>query len=170
MKEPMGKEKVHQTQAIRQLKAQGVPFTLCPYRYEEKGGTEVAARALNVDEHRVVKTLVMETDKGDPLLVLMHGDRIISAKALARFLGVKKVTPCDTRSAHKHTGYSVGGISPFGTRKPLAVYMEASIADLPMIYINAGKRGLLAEMEPRDLIRALNPTPVEVATGPPGSF
>jgi Cys-tRNA(Pro) deacylase len=165
----VAKEKTPMTPAIRKLKEQGVPFTLRPYRYEEKGGTQVAARELNVDEHCVIKTLVMETDKGDPLLVLMHGDRMTSTKALARILGVKKITPCDPQSARRHTGYLVGGISPFGTRRDMKIYMEASIGELPGICINAGKRGLLAEMDPRDLIRILSPVLVEVALSAPGT-
>jgi Cys-tRNA(Pro) deacylase len=111
----------------------------------------------------VIKTLVMEDDRGNPLLILMHGDKKVSTKALARFLGVKTVMPCDPQVAHRHTGYVLGGISPFGTRKPLKVYVEASIMNLTKIYINAGKKGLLAEMSPRDLARILNIIPVNVA-------
>jgi Cys-tRNA(Pro) deacylase len=151
------------TQAVRTLKEHGVDFSLHLYKYEEKGGTTVAARELKVDEHPVVKTLVMEDDKGVPLLMLMHGDRSVSTKALARALGVKRVTPCDPQSAHKHTGYFVGGISPFGTRRPLNVCVEATIMDLPKIYINAGKKGLLAEMSPKDLAKVLNATLVNAA-------
>ncbi len=159
----MAKEKFPTTQAIRRLKEHRVEFSLHPYKYEEKGGTMAVATELNVDEHMVIKTLVMEDDKGDPLLVLMHGDRKVSTKALARDLGVKTVTPCDPQVAHRHTGYFLGGISPFGTRKPLKVYVEASIMDLSKIYINAGKRGLLAEMSPRDLASILDTIPVNVA-------
>jgi Cys-tRNA(Pro) deacylase len=122
-----------------------------------------AAVELNVDEHPVIKTLVMEDDRGNPLLILMHGDKKVSTKALARSLGVKTVRPCDAQAAHRHTGYFLGGISPFGTRKPLEVYVEASIMDLSKIYINAGKRGLLTEMSPRDLARILNTISVNVA-------
>ncbi len=121
------------------------------------------ATELNVDEHVVIKTLVMEDDKGHPLLILMHGDKKVSTKALARALGVKTVRPCDAKVAHRHTGYFLGGVSPFGTKKPLKVYVEASIMNLPKIYINVGKRGLLAEMSPRDLARILNTSPVNVA-------
>lgn len=159
----MAKEKFPTTQAIRKLKEHGVDFSLRPYKYEEKGGTVAAATELNVDEHLVIKTLVMEDDRGDPLLILMHGDRKVSTKALARALGVKTVRPCSAQAAHRHTGYFLGGISPLGTRKPLKVYAEASIMDLPQIYINAGKRGLLAEMSPRALARILNSIPVNVA-------
>jgi len=160
---PMAKEKFPATQAVRTLKEHGADFLLHTYKYEKKGGTEVAARQLEVDEHRVVKTLVMEDDKGTAFLVLMHGDKEVSTKALARFLGVKTVTPCRPETAHKHTGYVVGGISPFGTRKPLRVYAEESVLHLPKVYINAGKRGLLAEMSPDALDKVLEPTPVNVA-------
>jgi len=151
------------TAAIRILKDHSVPFVVHSYKYEERGGTGTAARELGVGEHAVIKTLVMETDKGKPFIILMHGDNEVSTKALARFLGVKTVAPCHPEAADKHTGYVIGGTSPFGTRKQLTVYMEKTIADLPRIYINAGKRGLLAEMSPADLARILNPVPVEVA-------
>jgi Cys-tRNA(Pro) deacylase len=158
----MARESFPTTQAIRALKQHGVNFTLHPYTYEEKGGTETAARQLNVEEHLVIKTLVMEDDKANPLLVLMHGDKQVSTKALARTLGVKRVTPCAPEMAHRHTGYFVGGISPFGTKKALSVYIEASIMNLPKIFINAGRKGLLAEMAPGDLARILNPTAVDI--------
>lgn len=159
----MAKDKFPATQAIRVLKQHGVHFSLCPYRYDEKGGTAAAAKELSVNEHLVIKTLVMEDDKGGPLLVLAHGDKKVSTRALARALGVKTIRPCEPRLAHKHTGYSVGGISPFGTRNSLKVCVEASIMDLPKIYINAGKRGLLAEISPGDLKKMLDLTPVSVA-------
>jgi len=159
----MAKDKFPATQAIRALKESGVDFSLHFYKYEEKGGTALAAKELNVDEHLVIKTLVMEADNGDPLLILMHGNKQVSTKAMARVLGVKTVKPCEPLIAHKHTGYFVGGISPFGTKKPLKVYVEVSIMALPKIYINAGKKGLLTEMSPSDLARILNPTPVSVA-------
>jgi Cys-tRNA(Pro) deacylase len=159
----MAKERFHTTQAIRMLKEHGIDFRLHPYKYEEKGGTEVAARELGIDEHLSIKTLVMEDEKAQPFLVLMHGDKRVSTKALARFLRAKAVRSCDPDVAHKHTGYVVGGTSPFGTRKSLKVYVEASILDLPKLYINAGKRGLLAEISPLDLARILNPTPVTIA-------
>lgn len=159
----MSQDKLPITQAVRVLKENGVKFTLRTYKYEEKGGTPVASRELGVDEHQVIKTLVMEDDLKKPLLILMHGDNQVSTKNLARVLGVKSVEPCDPETAHRHTGYVVGGISPFGTRKPLQVYVEASILDLPKIFINAGKRGLLAEISPDDLNKVLNPTPVNVA-------
>jgi len=159
----MSKDKLPITQAVRILKEEGVNFVLRTYKYEEKGGTPVASRELGVTEHQMIKTLVMEDESKNPLLILMHGDNQVSTKNLARVLGVKSVEPCDPEAAHRHTGYVVGGISPFGARKPLKVYVEASVLELPKIYINAGKRGLLAEMSPLELKRVLNPTPVNVA-------
>ena len=131
----MAKQKVPMTPAVRVMKERGIDFLLCPYKYLEKGGTAVAARELKADEHLVVKTLVMEKENGDAFLILMHGDREVSTKALARSLGTKTVRPCDPQKAKKHTGYVVGGISPFGTRTPLDVCVEGSIMDLPDIYI-----------------------------------
>ena len=159
----MTREKIPVTPGILAMKREGVVFTLRPYRYEEHGGTRVSARELGVDEHLVIKTLVMEDDRGAPLIILMHGDRQVSTKALARRLGVKAVSPCDPKVAERHTGYRVGGTSPFGTRKPLRVFMEEGIAALPRILINAGSRGLLAEMAPSELIRTLKPVAVKVA-------
>ena len=134
-----------------------------PYRYEEKGGTEIAAQALGVDEHLTVKTLVMEDEKKNSIIILMHGDKEVSTRELARVLGVKSITPCSSETALKHTGYMVGGISPFGTKKQLPVYVEETILSLPRIFINGGRRGLLCEMSPKDLVRVLNPTAVRVA-------
>jgi len=159
----MAKEKLPGTQAIRTLKKHAVSYTLHPYRYEEKGGTKVAAEELNVEEVQVIKTLVMEDDKREPLLVLMHGNRQVSTKALARALKVKMVKPCEPEVVHRHTGYFVGGVSPFGTQKALKVYIEATIMDLHRIYINAGRKGLLAEISPEDLIKILDPIQVNVA-------
>ncbi len=159
----MAKEKIPVTPAILAMKKSGLAFTLRPYSYEEHGGTRVSARELGVDEHLVVKTLVMEDEKGAPLIILMNGDRQVSTKALARLLGVKAIAPCDPRVAEKHTGYRVGGTSPFATKKPLRIFMEEGIAELPRILINAGSRGLLAEMAPAELIRALKPVTVKVA-------
>jgi len=127
------------------------------YAYEEHGGTRVSARELNVDEHAVVKTLVMENEAKKPLIVLMHGDRTVSTKELARQLGVKKVAPCTPEDAQRHTGYLVGGCSPFGTKKHLPVCMEKTILDLPLIYINGGQRGYLVGIHPHDLLRVLQP-------------
>jgi len=159
----MPKERIPVTPAILAMKRNGVAYTLRPYRYEEHGGTRVSARELGVDEHLVIKTLVMEDEQGAPFIILMHGDRQVSTKALARTLGVKAVAPCDPRIAEKHTGYRVGGTSPFGTKKPLRVFIEEGIADLPRILINAGSRGLLAEMSPAELIRCLEPVTVKVS-------
>ena len=151
------------TPCIRFLRAHNVQFTPHLYRYEEHGGTRVAAAVLGVEEHAVVKTLVMEDDRGTALIVLMHGDREVSTKELARVLGVKSVTPCDPASATRRTGYLVGGTSPFGTRSPLPVYAEATIFDLPVIYVNGGKRGFLVEIAPAELRQALGVTEVNVA-------
>ena len=159
----MAKDKIPTTPAIRMLKQQNVPYTLRTYQYEDRGGTAASAKELNVDEHQVIKTLVMENEKKAPLIILMHGDREVSTKNFARTLGAKTIKPCDPKVAQKHTGYMVGGTSPFGTRKHLRVYMESTIQTLPKIYINAGRRGLLAEMSPKALIATLNPVPVEVA-------
>lgn len=159
----MAKEKFPVTSAIRFLKDHQVNFIERPYRYEEEGGTEVAAKALGVGEHLVIKTLVMEDDQKAPFIILMHGDKQVSTKELARTIGVKSVNPCTPEVALKHTGYMVGGISPFGTKKPLPVYVEESILSLPKIFINAGRRGLLVEISPSDLVKVLNPIPVKVA-------
>ncbi len=159
----MASARIPVTPAILFMKKNGMAFTLRPYRYEEHGGTRVSARELGVDEHLVIKTLVMEDDRGEPLLILMHGDREVSTKSLARLLGVKAVSPCKPQAAQRHTGYRVGGTSPFGTKKTLRIFMEEGIAGLPRILINAGSRGLLAEMSPAELIRVLNPVAVKVA-------
>lgn len=159
----MGAKKIPATNAIRFLREKGVDFVEHPYRYEEKGGTKVAAQALGIDEHLTIKTLVMEDEKKTPLIVLMPGDKEVSTKELARIMGVKTVTLCSPEVAFKHTGYMVGGISPFGTRKKLPVYVEETILTLPRIFINAGKRGLLCEMSPHELIRLLHPIIVRVA-------
>lgn len=132
------------------------------YPYEEHGGTRVSARELNVSEHSVVKTLVMEDESAKPLIVLMHGDRKVSTKELARQIGCKKVSPCKPEDAHRHTGYLVGGCSPFGTRKTLPIYIEKTILDLPLIYINGGRRGYLVGVHPHDIVRVLSPKVVEV--------
>ncbi len=159
----MGKKKPPRTTAVRELDRLDLPYSLHTYKYQDGGGTKVAASGLRVDEHHVIKTLVMKTDQGKTFLVLMHGDRQVSLKALARTLKVKAIKPCAPDEAQRHTGYTVGGISPFGTRKRLPIYMEKTILELPWIYINAGKRGLMAKLRPSDLQKALNPTPVSVA-------
>src|ERR1044072_4081837 len=150
------------TQAVRLLRDKKIDFTPHLYDYEEKGGTRRSAEELGVDEHAVVKTLVMEDESRKPLIVLMHGDREVSTKQLARTLGVKSVQPCDPNTAQKHTGYLVGGTSPFGTRMTLSVYVEQTIFDLPKIYINGGKRGFLVAIEPKVLRDVLPVTEVEV--------
>jgi len=159
----MTKDRHPVTAAVRMLREHGVAFTHHPYEYVERGGTEVSARELGVAEHAVIKTLVMEDDHGHPLVVLMHGDREVSTKNLARFLGVKAIAPCAPAIADRHSGYQVGGTSPFGTRRAMPVYMERSIADLEYLYVNGGKRGYLVGMTSADLVRVLKPTRVDVA-------
>ena len=151
------------TAAVRVLRQHGVPFTEHPYRYEERGGTRVSARELGVDEHSIIKTLVMQDERNQPLIVLMHGDREVSTKNLARQIGAKTVEPCEPAVAERHTGYQVGGTSPFGTRKAMPVYVERTILDLRRIYINGGRRGFLVSLTPADLSRVLSPTPVDAA-------
>lgn len=158
----MAKEKTPVTQAVRALKAAGVTFTDHLYAYEEKGGTSVSARELGVDEHCVIKTLIMEDDRKNPLIVLMHGDRQVSTKELARVMGVKTVAPCSPDTANRHSGYMVGGTSPFGTKKTMPVYLEASVLELPKIYLNGGKRGYLVGIDPQEVVRLLKPTLVTV--------
>jgi len=158
----MSKKKTIATPAVRVLKAGHVDFLLHFYKYEDKGGTAAAARELGLNERQVIKTLVMEGDPGQYLLVLMHGDRQVSVKSLARSLKIKTVSPCKPEIAQKTTGYKVGGISPFGTRKKFAVYMESSIMAFDTIYINAGKRGVLAQLAPTALAGILNPVMVTV--------
>lgn len=150
------------TPAVRVLRECNIPFTPHLYTYEDRGGTKASALALNVPEHHVVKTLVMETDARKPLLVLMHGDRAVSTKNLARVLGVKRVEPASAANASKYTGYQFGGTSPFGTRTRLPVYVEKTIFDLPSIYLNGGKRGFLVEIAPGDLRKVFDLTEVEV--------
>lgn len=159
----MGKDKTSVTAAMRVLKEQHVDFGEHPYKYVDRGGTAISARELGIDEHITVKTLVMEDEAQKPLIILMHGDREVSTKELARQMGVKKVSPCTPDGAHRHTGYMVGGTSPFGTRKQLPVYVEETILDLPKIYINGGRRGFLVSMDPKDLLRVLKPIIVHVA-------
>jgi Cys-tRNA(Pro) deacylase len=151
------------TPAVRLLREKKIEFEPHLYDYEEHGGTRHSAEELGVDEHAVVKTLVMETDAKKPMIVLMHGDREVSTKNLARHLGVKSVHPCDFAQAQKHTGYLVGGTSPFGTRIHMHVYAERTIFDLPKIYINGGKRGFLVSIDPKVLKDALHAEEVEVA-------
>lgn len=159
----MAKEKMPITAAVRALRAAGASFSDHLYRYEEKGGTMVSSRELGVDEHNVIKTLVMEDDAKQPLIVLMHGDRQVSTKELARQIGARSVEPCRPEQAQKHTGYLVGGTSPFGVRRQMPVYVEESILALPLIYINGGKRGYLVAMTPLELQRVVQSIPVQVA-------
>lgn len=152
-----------ETQATLFLRKHQIAHSDHLYAYEEHGGTAVSARELNVPEHAVVKTLVMQDEAAKPLIVLMHGDCKVSTKELARQIGCKKIEPCKPDVAQKHTGYMVGGTSPFGTKKTMPVYMEKSILTLPLIYINGGRRGYLVGVHPHDLLKALNPVSVEVA-------
>jgi Cys-tRNA(Pro) deacylase len=151
------------TPAVHFLRKHGVPFREHEYRYEDHGGTRVSARELGVDEHTVIKTLVMEDEHRNPVIVLMHGDREVSTKQLARQAGCKSMAPCDPAVAQKHTGYMVGGTSPFGTRKPLPVYMERSITALERVFVNGGRRGFLVSLTPREIVRVLGAVLVDVA-------
>ncbi len=158
----MTREKTPVTPAVRLLREAGVEFTPHLYRYEERGGTAISARELGVDEHAVIKTLILEDDEKNPLVVLMHGDRQVSVRELARLIGARSVTPCAPAVADRHSGYQVGGTSPFGTRKEMPVYMEETILGIPRIYINGGKRGFLVGLDPREALRVLRPTLVRV--------
>lgn len=158
----MIKEKPPVTLAVRALRTARVDFSDHLYEYEEKGGTAVSARELGVDEHTVIKTIIMEDEDKNPLVVLMHGDLEISGKELARFIGVKTIIPCTPETATKHTGYLVGGTSPFGTRKSMPIFMEETILELPKVYINGGKRGYLVGLSPKDIQRLLQPKLVKV--------
>jgi Cys-tRNA(Pro) deacylase len=144
------------TTAIRALRAAQISFTPHLYDYQERGGTAASSLALGVDEHWVIKTLVMEDELKRPLVALMHGDCEVSTKNLARHIGVKTISPCAPQVADRHSGYQVGGTSPFGTRKAMPVYAQLSIGELPRIYINGGKRGFLVEMDPKDAITLLH--------------
>ena len=152
-----------ETQATKFLREHAVSYTPHLYAYEEHGGTKVSARELGVDEHAVIKTLVMEDETAKPLIVLMHGDCKVSTKELARQAGCKKIEPCQPEVANRHTGFLVGGTSPFGTKRRMPVYLEKSILDLPLIYINGGRRGFLVGITPQALVQALSPQLVEVA-------
>ena len=151
------------TQAIRALREHKVSFTAHLYDYVERGGTEHSAAMLGVDEHSVIKTIVLEDDQKQALICLQHGDHEVSTKNLARARGCKSIGPCSPDTANRHTGYMVGGTSPFGTRKALPVYMQRSIEELPMIYINGGKRGFLVGLTPSELQRVLKPILVDAA-------
>ena len=157
------KDHVSETPATAFLKANGVAYTEHPYEYLEHGGAQRSAAVLGLDPFTVVKTLVMQDQDAKPLIVLMHGDRKVSTKNLARQAGVKRVEPCKPEIAQRHSGYQVGGTSPFGTRKKLPVYLERSILELPQIYINGGRRGFLVRISPQDILRTLQPQLVDVA-------
>ncbi len=151
------------TQAVRLLRAARIPFEGHLYAYVPGGGTAQVARELGVDEHRVIKTLIMEDERSSPLIVLMHGDREVSTQALARALGAKRITPCEPRVADRHSGYRVGGTAPFATRRTMPVFCETGIAALPRIYINGGKRGYILSMDTADALGLLSPTLVSMA-------
>ena len=157
------KTHVSETPATQLLRKRGVAFAVHVYEYVEHGGTAESARPLGVGEHEVVKTLVMQDEAARPLVVLMHGDRTVSTKNLARQAGRKSVEPCTPEVAQRHSGYQVGGTSPFGTRKAMPVYVEASVLELPRIYINAGRRGCLMSIDPRVLVAVLHAQPVNCA-------
>ncbi len=151
---------VSETPATQALRLAGVAFTEHPYDYVEHGGTAESARQLGVAEHAVIKTLVMQDDKAQPLIVLMHGDRQVSTKNLAREIGVKAIEPCKPEVAQRHSGYLVGGTSPFGLRKAMPVFVEATVLELPRIWINGGRRGFLVGIEPGVLVALLGARPV----------
>jgi Cys-tRNA(Pro) deacylase len=151
------------TLAIRALRAAGVSFEPHVYAWEAHGGTAASAAALGVDEHEVIKTLIFEDDRKEPLCVLMHGDHEVSTKQLARLIGKKTALPCRPEVADRHSGYQVGGTSPFGLRRKMPVYMQQSILELPRIYLNGGARGFLVAIDPKDAQRVLAPTLVDVA-------
>ena len=158
----MSKERAPVTAAIRELRDYKVEFTGHLYEYEEKGGTAVSARELGVPEHAVVKTLVMEDEDRNPFIVLMHGDLKVSTRELARIIGVKTIASCNPDNANRHSGYMVGGTSPFGTRKKMPTYMEETILGLPKIYINGGRRGYLVGVAPTEVVRVVRPKMVKV--------
>jgi Uncharacterized conserved protein len=151
------------TTAIRALRAAKAEFEPFVYDYVDHGGTDRAAHELGIDEHCTVKTIVMETDAKKPFIVLMHGDREISTKQMARALGTKTVSPCSPETVTRHTGYMVGGTSPFGTRKPLPVYAERTLFDFPHLYINGGRRGLLVKITPDVVEQILHPIHIDAA-------
>lgn len=150
------------TTAVRLLRENKIDFEPFFYEYEEKGGTAVSSRELGFDEHIIIKTLVMEDDAKKPMIVLMHGDRQVSTKQLARELGVKSVKPCEPEVANRHSGYVVGGTSPFGTRKQMPVIAQKTIADLPFILINGGKRGFLVKISAASMLQLLRPQLFEI--------
>jgi len=151
--------------AVRALRAAGLAFVPHLYPWQPHGGTHASSVALGVPEHAVVKTLIFENERGEPLCILMHGDREVSVKQLARAIGTKSVGPCAPEVADRHSGYQVGGTSPFGLRRAMQIYIQTTILALPRIYINGGARGFLVEIDPRDLERVLSPIAVDVAVG-----
>lgn len=151
--------------AIRALRAAGIAFVPHLYPWQPHGGTRASSIALGVPEHAVIKTLIFETEQAAPLCILMHGDREVSVKQLARAIGTKTVAPCAPEVADRHSGYQVGGTSPFGLRRAMPIYLQATILELPRIYINGGARGFLVEIDSRDAARVLAPSVVEVAVG-----
>jgi Cys-tRNA(Pro) deacylase len=157
------KEHISETPATQFLRKQGIAFSEHPYAYEEHGGTAVSARELGVNEHHVVKTLIMQDEAAKPLIVLMHGNRKVSTKNLARQIGCKSVEPCKPEVANRHSGFLVGGTSPFGTKKAMPVYVEQSILDLDRIYINGGRRGYLIGIDPKVIPAVLPAKPVNCA-------
>ncbi|PLZ03251.1 Cys-tRNA(Pro) deacylase [Burkholderia sp. WAC0059] len=161
----MSKSKhVSETPATQLLRRHGIAFGEYPYEYVEHGGTAESARQLGLDEHRVVKTLVMEDEHAKPLIVLMHGDRKVSTKSLARQIGAKRVEPCKPEVANRHSGYLVGGTSPFGTKKTMPVYVESTILEFDEIYLNGGRRGFLVSLAPAALVSLLGAKPVQCAS------
>jgi Cys-tRNA(Pro) deacylase len=158
----MSKDKAPITPAIRVLRNEKAAYTEHPYQYVDRGGTATFAKQYGVDEHDVIKTLIMEDDEKKPMIVLMHGDREVSTKELARIIGAKRVQPCIPETAQKHSGYMVGGTSPFGTRKTMPVYMEETILKLPKIFINGGRRGYLIGIDPKEIVKVLKPVLVRV--------
>lgn len=162
----MSAPRIPSTPAVLALRAAGVEFTTHFYDYEERGGTAVSARELGVDEHAVIKTLIMQDEAARPCVVLMHGDREVSTKALARIIGVKRIEPCKPEVAERHSGYRVGGTSPFGTRRKMPVYLEQTVSALPKIYINGGSRGFLVGIPPQVVVSLLQPETVLAAIAP----
>ncbi len=157
------KDKFPTTQAIRVLREHNINYIPHVYKYVDKGGSNASSSALNVDEYIVIKTLIMEDENKQPFVILMHGNKSVSQKDLARHIGVKTVTPCQPNIADKHSGYMVGGTSPFGTKRSMKTYIEKTIIELEKIYINGGKRGFLIELNPKDILNVLDYELVNVA-------
>ena len=158
------RSKIPTTRAVLALRAAGVSFEPHTYAYQPRGGTAASSEALDVDEHAVIKTLIMQDDTGEPLVVLMHGDKSVSTKKLAREIGAKSVQPCAPAVAERHSGYRVGGTSPFGLRKAIPIHAQVTIWDLPRLYINGGSRGFLVSLSPDDLEAALQPNIIDACT------